>query len=219
MFTGRSEEIEKLVNYLDNDKQKNIVIYGRHKIGKSELIKESLKRVEKPFIFFRATESTISENLNSLSKIVVKHYNLSHFSFNSFEQILDFIFKQKDEMILVINEYQYLSQLQKDLNSIIQRLIDKYQHDSKLKLVLMGSSIDIMSNLNKLNNPLNGRISLIMFIKEMNYLESSLFYEKVSLEDKVKYYSVFGGNPYYNSLINQDKTFKDNIVELIINKN
>lgn len=49
----------------------------------------------------------------------------------------------------------------------------------------------------------------------MDYYESSLFYPNYSAEDKVRIYSVFGGIPYYNRLIDDSKSVKENIIELI----
>jgi hypothetical protein len=49
----------------------------------------------------------------------------------------------------------------------------------------------------------------------MDYYESSLFYPTFSDEDKIKLYSVFGGIPYYNKLIDSNLSVKENIIELI----
>lgn len=49
----------------------------------------------------------------------------------------------------------------------------------------------------------------------MDYYESSLFYPNYTAEDKVRTYSVFGGIPYYNRLIDDSKSIKENIIELI----
>jgi AAA+ ATPase superfamily predicted ATPase len=49
----------------------------------------------------------------------------------------------------------------------------------------------------------------------MDYYESALFYDTFSNEDKVRLYSVFGGIPYYNRLIDKNKSVKENIIELI----
>ncbi|MDY0278415.1 MAG: hypothetical protein RBQ97_10075 [Acholeplasma sp.] len=98
-------------------------------------------------------------------------------------------------------------------------MIDKYKDDSKLKIILLGSYIDIMQKLNQSDNPLFGRISKMLFLKEMNYLETSSFYESCDLDTKVKYFSVFGGMPYYNSLIDINKSFEENLNKLIIDKN
>ena len=34
MFIGRKEEIKQLIKFLNSDRQENIVIYGRRRIGK-----------------------------------------------------------------------------------------------------------------------------------------------------------------------------------------
>lgn len=49
----------------------------------------------------------------------------------------------------------------------------------------------------------------------MDYYDSSLFYPAFSEEDKVRIYSVFGGIPYYNRLVDDSKSVKENIIELI----
>ena len=49
----------------------------------------------------------------------------------------------------------------------------------------------------------------------MDYYESALFYPDMSDEDKVRIYSVFGGIPYFNRLVDDKKSVKDNIIDLI----
>ncbi len=64
-------------------------------------------------------------------------------------------------------------------------------------------------------NPLFGRFDLVLHLKAMDYYESSLFYKDFSSEDKVRLYSVFGGIPYYNRLVDSSKSVKQNIIDLI----
>ena len=42
-----------------------------------------------------------------------------------------------------------------------------------------------------------------------------MFYPNFSAEDKVRIYSVFGGIPYYNRLIDDKKSVRENIIDLI----
>src|SRR5690554_4562158 len=219
MFVGRKEELNELTSYLNSDKQENIIIYGRRRIGKSELIKEALRTTNKPAIFYQATETSQLENVKALSRIIGQRFNLGSITFASFDAIFNFLFNQKDEYILVLDEYPYLSKVSPGLDSVIQKAIDTYKNTSKLKVVLLGSYIDIMSKLNHSDQPLFGRITKSMFLGEMNYYETSLFYPNVDLETKVKYYSVFGGVPYFNSFIDQNKSFEENVKNLIISKN
>lgn len=72
-----------------------------------------------------------------------------------------------------------------------------------------------MKSLMNYENPLYGRFDLKLELKPLNYYESQLFYNDYSNEDKVKIYSVFGGIPYYNKLIDVKKSVKENIINLI----
>ena len=94
-------------------------------------------------------------------------------------------------------------------------LIDRYKDSSSLKLVLCGSYVEIMKSLLARENPLYGRVDLTIDLKPMDYYESAMFYPDFSAEDKVRLYSVFGGIPYFNRLIDSSLSVKENIQELI----
>ena len=47
MFYGRIDELKMLADAYDNDSFESIAMYGRRRIGKSELIKESYKNFDK----------------------------------------------------------------------------------------------------------------------------------------------------------------------------
>lgn len=79
----------------------------------------------------------------------------------------------------------------------------------------LGSFVEVMRSLLGHSNPLYGRVDLTIDLKQMDYYESSLFYPNYSSEDKVRIYSVFGGIPYYNRLIDDSKSVKENIIDLI----
>ena len=58
-------------------------------------------------------------------------------------------------------------------------------------------------------------MDLVIDLKQMDYYESSLFYPAMSDEDKVRIYSVFGGIPHFNRLVDDRKSVKENIIDLI----
>jgi hypothetical protein len=72
-----------------------------------------------------------------------------------------------------------------------------------------------MKSLLARENPLYGRVDLTIDLKPMDYYESAMFYPDFSAEDKVRLYSVFGGIPYFNRLIDASLSVKENIQELI----
>ena len=64
-------------------------------------------------------------------------------------------------------------------------------------------------------SPLYGRIDLALELKPMDYYDAAKFYPAFSPEDKVRLYSVFGGIPYYNRLVSQALSVRENIIELM----
>ncbi len=133
------------------------------------------------------------------------------------EALLDYLFRraEKEKMVLVLDEYPYLRETSAGIDSILQSLIDRYREVSSLKLILCGSYVEIMKSLLARENPLYGRVDLTIDLKPMDYYESAMFYPDFSAEDKVRLYSVFGGIPYYNRLIDASLSVKENIQELI----
>ena len=96
-------------------------------------------------------------------------------------------------MIFVLDEYPYLRENIKGMDSILQAMIDKYRDSAKLTFIILGSFVEVMRNLLKPSNPLYGRIDLTITLKPMDYYESTEFYPAFSEEDRVRIYSVFGG--------------------------
>ena len=216
-FLGRRNELEKLAAFYSKNSLQTALVYGRRRIGKTELIKHSLSKISATSIYFESKETFEENNVASLSEIISDILGFPPLAFRSIEEVLDFVFKQavQKELVLVIDEYPYLQKVVKGLDSIIQFMIDKYKNESKLKLILCGSYIETMKNLLEKQNPLFGRFDLMIDLKAMDYGDSALFYQDFSDDDKVRLYSVFGGVPYYTRLIDSGKSVRRNIIDLI----
>lgn len=217
-FYGRTSELSEIYKVLDRTKQQNILIYGRRRIGKSFLIRKAIEKYDCKKIFYQCKNISIEKTIEQLTETVRQTFNNKFISFHDIEEAFDFIFSQND-VIFVLDEYSFLQQRVEGLDSIIQQKIDEYKFSSNIKLIISGSAIDIMRKIVDYDNPLFGRFNLVINLKEHNYLESSLYYKLYSNEDKVLLYSVFGGEPYYNSLIDPTKTVVENIIELAIKEN
>ena len=217
MFYGRKIERKKLCTMFQTDGQMISLIYGRRRIGKSELIKQVLKETEIKSIYYECKQTTEQNNVDSLAELISELFEFPKPAFENMEVLLQFLFQkaEKEQLILVLDEYPYLRENSKGLDSILQSVIDHYKDTSNMKLIVCGSYVDTMRALLEKQNPLYGRIDLTLNLKPMDYYESALFYSEFSDEDKVRLFSVFGGIPYYNRLINSGKSVRDNIIDLI----
>lgn len=193
------------------------LIYGRRRVGKSELVKQAIKESGIKSFYYECKQVTEESNVQSACEVISEVQGLPKLGYTSIEEFMDYVFTlaKEENSVFVLDEYPYLRENVKGLDSILQSLIDKYREISKLKLIILGSYVDIMKSLLEHSNPLFGRVDLVMDLKQMDYYESALFYPKMSDEDKVRIYSVFGGIPYFNRLVDDKKTAKENIIDLI----
>ena len=216
-FIGRKYEQKRLKKVIDSNELNTTLIFGRRRVGKSELVKHVLKDYECLKFYYECKEVSEKSNTNALSELISETLKLPKFEFNDFESILKYIFElgKERKVILILDEYPYLKKIVQGIDSIIQSLIDNYKDVSNVSFIILGSYVDIMKSLLLSSNPLYGRIDLTIDLKPMDYYDSSLFYSSFSNEDKVKLYSVFGGIPYYNRLIDSSKSVYENIIDLI----
>ena len=216
-FYGREQQQKKINDILQKNTLQAALIFGRRRVGKSELIKQCLKKTEIPQLVYECKQTTELNNVESLSTLISEEFHLPRLGFGSMEALLDYLFRraEKEKMVLVLDEYPYLRETSAGIDSILQSLIDRYRDVSSLKLILCGSYVEIMKSLLARENPLYGRVDLTIDLKPMDYYESAMFYPDFSAEDKVRLYSVFGGIPYYNRLIDASLSVKENIQELI----
>lgn len=216
-FIGREEQLKKLDRVINTDELTFSLIYGRRRVGKSELVKQAVKRNNVKSFYYECKQVSEAGNAAGLGEIVSEIMGLPKLGFSDIEAVLKYIFELsvKEKIILVLDEYPYLRENIKGMDSILQSLVDKYKDTSKITLIILGSYVEVMRSLLEHSNPLYGRVDLTIDLKQMDYYESAYFYPNFSVEDKVRIYSVFGGIPYYNRLIDDSKSVKDNIIELI----
>ena len=217
MFVGRNKELKKLDKVIRSDEMNFTLIYGRRRVGKSELVNQALSKADVKSLYYECKQVAQESNVNGLSEILSENMGLPKLGFSDIESLLNYIFELsvKEKMVLVLDEYPYLRESVKGMDSILQSVVDKYRKTAKLSLIILGSYVEVMRSLIEHENPLYGRVDMTIDLKQMDYYESSFFYPNYSAEDKVRIYSVFGGIPYYNRLIDDSKSVQENIIELI----
>lgn len=145
-FVNRKAELEILRGFYEGDTLQFVPVYGRRRIGKTRLIQEFIK--DKPAIYFLADSVAEHEQLKNLGREVGTFFQdplLSARGFDDWYQFFEYIKgHSKNRIILAIDEFPYLVNSNKAISSIFQKGIDQYLNNSKVLLILMGSSIGMM---------------------------------------------------------------------------
>lgn len=221
MFIGREKELADLNKLYDTEQFQMPVIYGRRRVGKSTLIQKFVEG--KKAVMFTAIESTVERNLELFSKSIYKTFLPSMLKmppFQSFEAAFDFLteYVKKERCVVVIDEYPYLAAADKSISSNLQSYIDSEWKDSKMYLILCGSSLSFMENqVLGYQSPLYGRRTAQIKLLSFDYVTSAQFVPNYSDEEKALVYGVTGGIPKYLELFQPELSVYENIIQLFFN--
>ena len=136
--------------------------------------------------------------------------------FDSLSAMTEYLGTLNRKILLIIDEYPYLKQSGKkhEVDSRLQAIIDRLP--ANLKLILCGSYIAVMKELLTEDNPLFGRFSLILHLRDFDYYDAARFCPELPAREKAAFYSVFGGCPYVLENLDTGQSLKDNIIRLLL---
>ncbi|MBQ1993563.1 MAG: ATP-binding protein [Lachnospiraceae bacterium] len=222
MFVGRERELKKLNLMYQSNQFEFAVLYGRRRVGKTTLIREFMK--EKPGVYYISVEGTKRENISGLSKALLSNGDLKHgiAEFHDFEALLSYIDSialSGERMVIAIDEYPYLAVSYPAISSLIQSHIDRCWKDSRLFLILCGSSMSFMEEqVLGYKSPLYGRRTAQFKIHPFTFFEARRMLANFEPEQQAVLYGVTGGIPEYLSRINQQLDMDENIVQLFFDE-
>ena len=218
MFIGREKELKELSESLNKHSFQAVLVYGRRRVGKTELISQSLLDCSYRKLPFEFRKTTLAGNMNLFVPYVKEFFDEPNLSFDSFDSLFDYLLKKslEEEYVLYLDEFSFLLNEDFSIESSLASAIDRYKSKSKIHLYISGSYVGLMERMIGKNAHSYGRFNHIISLKPFDYYDSAKFYPNYSFEDKIMLYSVFGGVPFFNSLIDTEKTALDNIFDLVV---
>jgi hypothetical protein len=222
MFAGRARELDKLEELYRSGQFEFAVFYGRRRVGKTTLIREFMK--EKQGIYYMSVEGTKTENLSGLSNAfgVQNGALLQNAVFQDYEALLahiDKIAQSGERLIIAIDEYPYLAASYPAISSMLQKHIDECWKDSRLFLILCGSSMSFMEEqVLGYKSPLYGRRTAQFKIRPFTFWESREMLQNFTPGEQAFLYGVTGGIPEYLSRVNSTLSADENVIQLFFDE-
>ncbi|HIH49441.1 TPA: AAA family ATPase [Candidatus Woesearchaeota archaeon] len=195
------------------------VVYGRRRVGKTELIRQFIGSIPKNKMYFYVDLVEKQGILDSLSKTVQEQLGETR-KFADFNDFLDFIALKSDNgFVFVIDEFQRFLEISPQFITQLQNCWDQRLKDKKIMLILVGSSIGMIQKITGSKaGALYGRATRIK-ISPFKYGEFRLMFKELSEEERIVTYSVFGGTPYYLEKVKKiDGDIHKRIFELLLKK-
>ena len=220
-FFDREAELRQLEKMVSSGRKEMLVLYGRRRLGKTTLLREFSKK--HPALFFSCPLSTSSEALRLFQERMAAAFGdplLGQTLFPGWTEAMRFALEAagKRRIAVIFDEFPYLLRSVPGIDSIIQHIWDGT--DRPVWIGLSGSLISMM--LEKVigaSAPLYGRRTEVLQLKPMTFEGVSLFYPRLSFNDRALRYGLFGGVPAYSEKAASFSTLRKSVLDLVLREN
>jgi hypothetical protein len=220
MFVDREKELGYLEDLQNSGKAQFLVLYGRRRTGKTELLRQFSR--EKKHLFFTADLSSAHDQLRQLTEKVLHLTNDSFLRaqpFNSWEAALQYMLDHlsQDFPLIILDEFPYLCVSNRALPSILQKVWDQKSRTIKPFLILCGSYVSFMEKeILGAKSPLYGRRTGQLDLRPLGFDSLSDFFPGYTPEDLIRCYAILGGIPAYLERFDPAKTLEANVKNQIL---
>jgi uncharacterized protein len=216
-FINRKNELSGLDERWKTGNPQLIIVYGKRRVGKTELLKQFGK--DKPFIYFLADKRNQREQLKELGRIVGEFFKdaiLARRGFVDWIEVFEYLKKTEKKFVFVIDEYPYLVESDSATSSLFQKGWDEYLKNSRICMILSGSSVAMMESETLIQkSPLFGRRTGQILVEPLLFEQARQFFPGKSFHEFMRYYAIVGGMPAYLLQINIDEALEENIIKKI----
>ena len=223
MFVNRTEELGYLEKLYKEKNARLLIIYGRRRIGKTELLRQFSK--DKKHLFFSSDLSSEQEQLRQFTEKIYQVTGESFLqtqAFSSWEASLRYTFDHLIDKIplIIIDEFPYLCVSNSALPSILQKIWDEKAKENNIFLILCGSYMSFMEKeVLGSKSPLFGRRTGQIVLPPLRFEHLKDFFSHYSKKDRVYIYAVLGGTPAYLQRFSDKRTIEQNVKDEVLSKN
>src|SRR5260221_649620 len=222
-FLGRKKELAALEQAWRAESGAFIPIYGRRRVGKSELVVKFL--ASKPAIYVTGkvapAELQIREFLRAAGRALREPLLADHSApdWPTAFRIVEERWKGVGKLIIALDEFQWMAAASPELPSVLQECWDRRWRRGGVMLIVCGSYIGFMERevLGK-KSPLFGRRTAQILLRPFGYREAAEFHPNWSRPNQAAAYFICGGLPFYLRCFSPSLSIEQNLAAAIFDE-
>jgi len=222
-FIGRAPELDLLEKQHAASTGALVPIYGRRRVGKSELILKFLQGKRAVYHVGKTAPGSLQlkEFLADAARVLDEPL-LAHLPADDWRGALLAVAQKAKgkKLILAFDEFQWLAGASPELPSVLQELWDRlWRGPDGIMVILCGSYVGFMERevLGK-KSPLFGRRTAQILLRPFSFPEAAAFHRGYSLTDKALTYFVCGGVPLYLRHFDSHRSIDSNLERVILDE-
>ncbi len=219
-FVDRVHELAFLEEKWRESKPQLIILWGKRRVGKTELVKQFMK--DKPHVYFLAESTNERDQLFRFSQALGQFFKeplLKTRGFSGWEESFGYVKEKNQKFVLVVDEFPYLIFSNPGVISLFQKAWDEYWSKSQVFLILLGSSIAMMeSHVLGYRSPLYGRRTGQWRVDPLIFAAASRFRKDRPFSDQLAHFAVAGGIPAYWLQFDPQWDWRKNLSDFVLKK-
>jgi AAA+ ATPase superfamily predicted ATPase len=200
-FFNRTDELEAIRERLDSPRGEYFVLYGRRRVGKSQLLLHFGERCRQ--FYFEATSGSRTDQLEDITAELVRFTGNAVYAeqplgswravFAAFTEMLS-----SGQTMIVLDEFQFIARQEPEIGSLLNRFIAEHAKNSDLLLVISGSDVSFFEeSVMGYGATTYGRRTGSLRLAPFRFTDIAPFTDSWAIEDRIRAWAVFGGIPYY----------------------
>ena len=210
---GREEHLNRLNAFYEAKSNNLTVLYGRHRLGKTAIIKEFIK--DKSCVYFDCTQTVDFELLSGINRAFMAQID-NYAEARNYEEALEQL-GAGDIRLLIFEEFQNI--VKADLGFLVSLLRYMQENENGIMVIFTSSSVAWVEN-SMVKSIGRAALSINAFIKvkELSYADMVGMLPENDAKKLLSVYAITGGVPGYIRHWNVKETVKENICRLYLNR-
>lgn len=225
MLSNRKKEVDFLTQRLNKGEGSHFcLITGKHKTGKTTLLKEYLGRERGAYISIgsKSTSLQLSEISDYLKTFEFTEEDVFVPGFRTWKEFFEYLFyiSREHRLQVVLDDFQNIEFIEPDIFEVLGKLFESKKNKSNLNLIAVSSDYAFINKyFYDKESPLYHINDLTLKLSPFRLKDVIKLYincgSKLPIEDIAKIYVIFGGMPYYYNVIKHFQLWNCKVNELI----
>lgn len=228
-LVGRERECNELQRVMTSDRSELVIVYGRRRVGKTFLV-DQYYQGKYDFTFVGGHNLSRQRQLSGFARALKKYsgQETAKFAdwFDAFDALEDYLSSLEDERkkVVFIDEMPWIDTQKSDFVSALENFWNGWAaRRSDIVFIASGSATSWMvDNLVENQGGLHARITSSIYLRPFTLRETEDYLQRRNCKwdryQVLQCYMVFGGVPFYLSLLNTQESLVQNVDRLFFSE-